>query len=95
MGRRGHAPELRHGRDPYRLAGDRRGSAHDRGTTWTSAPAACNQSDHESLSAGPPVSGLPTVGYPNILYNCSQTAGYNGYAGLGLAVAISAAINLL
>jgi len=52
----------------------------DHGATWTSAPAACNQSDHQSLSAGPPVSGLPTVGYPNILYNCSQTAGYNGYS---------------
>lgn len=52
----------------------------NRGTSWMSAPAACNQSDHESLSAGPPVAGLPTVGYPNILYNCSQTAGYNGYS---------------
>ena len=52
----------------------------DRGATWTDAPAACNQSDHESLSAAPPVAGLPTVGYSNILYNCSQTAGYNGYS---------------
>ncbi|MBV9368659.1 MAG: exo-alpha-sialidase [Frankiales bacterium] len=52
----------------------------DRGATWTTAPAACNQSDHQTLSAAPPVAGLPTVGYPNILYNCSQTAGYNGYS---------------
>ena len=52
----------------------------DRGTTWTNAPAACNQSDHETLSAAPPPSPLVTVGYPNVLYDCSQTAGYNGFS---------------
>lgn len=51
----------------------------DRGTTWTSQPAACNLSDHQSITAGPPVSS-PTVGYPNVVYNCSQTVGYNGYS---------------
>jgi hypothetical protein len=51
----------------------------DRGTTWSSLPAACNLSDHQSITAGPPVSS-PTVGYPNVVYNCSQTVGYNGYS---------------
>lgn len=52
----------------------------DKGATWDVAPAACTQSDHQSIAAGPPVAGLPTQGYPNILYNCSQTLGYNGYS---------------
>lgn len=52
----------------------------DRGESWTHAPAACNQSDHQSLTAGPPTTDLPTNGYPNVLYNCSQTLGYNGYS---------------
>ena len=51
----------------------------DRGTTWTTAPAACNQSDHQSIAAGPPTT-IPTAGYKNVLYNCSQTLGYNGYS---------------
>ena len=51
----------------------------DRGETWTHAPAACNQSDHQTIAAGPPTS-VPTNGYPNVLYNCSQTVGYNGYS---------------
>jgi hypothetical protein len=51
----------------------------DRGDTWTSLPAACNLSDHQSITAGPPVTS-PTVGYPNVVYNCSQTVGYNGYS---------------
>ncbi len=51
----------------------------DRGETWTDAPAACNQSDHQTIAAGPPTT-LPTVGYPNVLYNCSQTLGYNGFS---------------
>ena len=52
----------------------------DRGTTWSHAPAACNQSDHQSIAAGPPPAGMTTTGYPNVLYNCSQTLGYNGYS---------------
>ena len=51
----------------------------DRGDSWTTLPAACNLSDHQSITAGPPVSS-PTVGYPNVVYNCSQTVGYNGYS---------------
>lgn len=51
----------------------------DRGKTWSHAPAACNQSDHQSIVAGPPTT-IPTNGYPNVLYNCSQTMGYNGYS---------------
>jgi hypothetical protein len=51
----------------------------DRGETWTHAPAACNGSDHQSITSGPPTT-LPTNGYPNVLYSCSQTLGYNGYS---------------
>jgi hypothetical protein len=51
----------------------------DRGDSWTTLPAACNLSDHQSITAGPPISS-PTVGYPNVVYNCSQTVGYNGYS---------------
>lgn len=51
----------------------------DRGDTWTTLPAACNLSDHQSITAGPPMSSA-TVGYPNVVYNCSQTVGYNGYS---------------
>src|SRR4051794_40408452 len=51
----------------------------DRGTTWSSLPAACNLSDHQSITAGPPRTST-TVGYPNVVYNCSQTVGYNGYS---------------
>ncbi|HEU0130098.1 MAG TPA: sialidase family protein [Mycobacteriales bacterium] len=51
----------------------------DRGETWTHAPAACNQSDHQTIAAGPATT-VPAVGYPNVVYNCSQTMGYNGYS---------------
>lgn len=51
----------------------------DKGQTWSSTAAACNLSDHQSLSAGPPVLSK-TVGYPNVVYDCSQTLGYNGYS---------------
>ena len=51
----------------------------DRAKTWTTSAAACNLSDHQSISAGPATT-VPTVGYPNVVYNCSQTLGYNGYS---------------
>jgi hypothetical protein len=51
----------------------------DRGATWTVSPAACNLSDHQSITTGKPVS-TTTVGYPNVVYDCSQTLGYNGYS---------------
>ena len=51
----------------------------DKGATWTASPAACNLSDHQSITTGPPVIGT-TVGYPNVVYDCSQTLGYNGYS---------------
>ena len=58
----------------------------DRGETWDHAPAACTQADHQTIVAGPPPAPLTTVGYPNVLYNCSQMLGYNGYsAGSGCA----------
>ncbi|MFN2582114.1 MAG: sialidase family protein, partial [Candidatus Dormibacteria bacterium] len=49
----------------------------DRGTSWTNYTTACNLSDHETIAAGPPVTS-PTVGYPDIVYDCSQSGGYNG-----------------
>ncbi|MCA1824989.1 MAG: glycoside hydrolase, partial [Frankia sp.] len=52
----------------------------DRGESWTTAPAACNQSDHQTIYAGKPTLSPLTSGYPNILYNCSQTVGYNGFS---------------
>ncbi|HVE74305.1 MAG TPA: sialidase family protein [Mycobacteriales bacterium] len=51
----------------------------NRGESWTTSAAACNQSDHQTIFAGKPTLS-PTVGYPRVLYNCSQTAGYNGYS---------------
>ena len=51
----------------------------DKGATWTASPAACNLSDHQSITTGPPLRS-PTVGYPNVVYDCSQTLGYNGYS---------------
>jgi len=51
----------------------------DKGATWTASPAACNLSDHQSITTGPPVIST-TVGYPNVVYDCSQTLGYNGYS---------------
>jgi hypothetical protein len=51
----------------------------DRGATWTVSPAACNLSDHQSITTGKPVTST-TIGYPNVVYDCSQTLGYNGYS---------------
>jgi hypothetical protein len=51
----------------------------DKGATWDVSPAACNLSDHQSITTGPPVLS-PTVGYPHVVYDCSQTLGYNGYS---------------
>jgi hypothetical protein len=51
----------------------------DKGASWDVSPAACNLSDHQSITTGPPVSS-PTVGYPHVVYDCSQTLGYNGYS---------------
>ena len=51
----------------------------DAGSTWTTVPAGCNLSDHQTIAAGPPVVS-ETIGYPNVLYNCSQSLGYNGYS---------------
>ncbi len=51
----------------------------DKGATWTASPAACNLSDHQSITTGPPILST-TIGYPNVVYNCSQTVGYNGFS---------------
>ena len=47
----------------------------DQGKTWSHGnPAACETpvDDHQTIAAGnpPPGLGLPTVGYPNVLYYC-------------------------
>ena len=52
----------------------------DRGATWTTRPAACNLSDHQSITSGRPTTSPATLGYDKVLYNCSQTVGYNGYS---------------
>ena len=45
----------------------------DEGKTWSHGnPAACDSpaDDHQTIVAGNPPAGLPTVGYPNVLYYC-------------------------
>lgn len=51
----------------------------DKGASWTPSPAACNLSDHQSITTGRPVT-TTTIGYPSVVYDCSQTLGYNGYS---------------
>ncbi len=47
----------------------------DEGDSWTSQPAACMGNpppyDHQTIAAGPPAM-TPTVGYPNIVYQCTN-----------------------
>jgi hypothetical protein len=45
----------------------------DVGKSWTTSKA-CGLTDHQNLSAGPPVSST-TVGYPNIVYLCAIDLG--------------------
>ena len=47
------------------------------GQDWTTAPpAGCHdQADHQTLFSGPPPTGSLTVGYPNVVYLCSISAG--------------------
>ena len=54
--------------------------SNDHGATWTTRPAACNLSDHQSITSGKRVTSPTTVGYDKVLYDCSQTVGYNGYS---------------
>jgi hypothetical protein len=45
----------------------------DEGKTWSHGnPTACEApvDDHQTLVAGNPPAGIPTVGYPNVLYYC-------------------------
>lgn len=44
----------------------------DGGDNWTTNPVACGQfvNDHQTIVTGPPPPGLPTVGYPNVVYYC-------------------------
>ncbi|CAN5272137.1 hypothetical protein BH23ACT9_BH23ACT9_09450 [soil metagenome] len=44
----------------------------DDGETWFSNPVACGDfvNDHQTIWTGPPPPGLPTIGYPNVLYYC-------------------------
>jgi len=55
------------------------GYSDDEGATWTSLPAACNLSDHQTIAAGPPRGSTPAT-YPHVVYNCSQSGGYNGFS---------------
>ncbi len=55
----------------------------DGGDTWTTTVTGVEQTDHQTLFAGPPASGDTTDGYPNAVYNCAA----NVYAtALGSAV---------
>lgn len=56
----------------------------DQGASWTTNPAACGipVNDHQKLAAGKP-RGLPTVGYPNVLYYA-----YNALAGSRVAISL-------
>jgi hypothetical protein len=46
----------------------------DKGATWTTNPLACGNIpvDHQTIGAGKPRAPLTTVGYPNVLYWCSN-----------------------
>ncbi|MGH2809160.1 MAG: sialidase family protein [Actinomycetota bacterium] len=50
----------------------------DEGETWTTTLLNCGLQDHQNLFTGPPVTS-PTVGYPNIVYSCSNQAGVTIY----------------
>lgn len=45
----------------------------DAGASWTTS-ASCGLTDHQNVFAGPPVTS-PTVGYPNIVYQCAIDGG--------------------
>ena len=51
----------------------------DDGKTWTTSVLNCGLQDHQNLFTGPPVIS-PTVGYPNVVYSCSNQAGATIYA---------------
>ena len=45
---------------------------------WTNSLAGCEESDHETVFAGPPApgpTGLRPVGYPDVVYYCAAAAG--------------------
>lgn len=44
----------------------------DLGDSWTPVPAACGNfvNDHHTITSGAPPEGVPTVGYPRVLYYC-------------------------
>jgi hypothetical protein len=44
----------------------------DEGSTWHESVNNCGQFDHQTIFAGPaPAGGMPTVGYPNVVYQCA------------------------
>ncbi|MFN2626891.1 MAG: sialidase family protein, partial [Mycobacteriales bacterium] len=48
----------------------------DHGETWTEALANCDQTDHQTVFAGPPPKdGTAPIGYPNIVYDCAVNGG--------------------
>jgi hypothetical protein len=44
------------------------------GSAWTTSVVGCEQTDHQTVFAGRPVSS-PTVGYPNVVYMCAMNGG--------------------
>ncbi len=43
----------------------------DRGKTWTTSIVGAEQTDHQTVFAGPPSEADKTSGYPNVVYNCA------------------------
>ena len=51
-------------------------TSDDEGVTWADNLTACDQSDHQSMAAGPaPTGGAQPAGYPNVVYDCAINAG--------------------
>jgi len=46
----------------------------DAGTTWSETVTDCDQSDHQTIFAGPPATSTPS-GYPNVVYDCAIAGG--------------------
>jgi hypothetical protein len=54
----------------------------DDGASWTTNPIACGTpvNDHQKIVAAKPRTGLPTVGYPKVVYYCYNGLEYSGCA---------------
>ncbi|MDQ3964831.1 MAG: glycoside hydrolase [Actinomycetota bacterium] len=46
----------------------------DRGRSWKTSVVSVEQTDHQTVFAGPPSAADTTVGYDNVVYNCAANA---------------------